>query len=438
MEDSDDEGDGEEDFHGYKQMLLVLQSKQVETGKSLLSEILLRIFHGRKTGLLSTVSFDSAKWLLGKGSPVVIDDFNNDEIGRVLLSRASKAIWGKSNIVIKNQTITPNANLLFCTNEDIPDLLVEGKNKTEIYMKLSVIDLGEKPMSSTNIENKGDTFKELMNQTKVVRKFLPSFFGMMLQICGVYITQDEFKLYEDVSKHERLGNILKNTKNLYDKLNRFCEQESIEKPESLLNPLDTSCLTNKSELKLKYKTPDQIVDILMDKGIKIALTDHNEKQGIVFCFKSLTDYPWFAQSFSLEVDNVKVFSKMRTRQLSSNKESTVGAFVSFNSLKESVVDRIKESVKDDNNATSDDESDPSTSTIDSILVDPKVMVANFVEFEFSEHECQKQDRFKMADQYIVDMVNNRNAAQLAKFKCKVCKFVAKSKGGLTNHNKKCK
>ena len=44
----------------------------------------------------------------------------------------------------------------------------------------------------------------------------------------------------------------------------------------------------------------------------------------------------------------------------------------------------------------------------------------------------------MADQYIVDMVNNRNAAQLAKFKCKVCKFVAKSKGGLTNHNKKCK
>ena len=60
------------EFRGYKQMLLVLQSQQVETGKSFLSEILLRIFHGKKIGLLSTLSFDSAKTLLGNGEPVVI------------------------------------------------------------------------------------------------------------------------------------------------------------------------------------------------------------------------------------------------------------------------------------------------------------------------------------------------------------------------------
>ena len=60
------------EFRGYKQMLLVLQSQQVETGKSFMSEVLLRIFHGKKIGLLSTLSFDSAKTLLGNGEPVVI------------------------------------------------------------------------------------------------------------------------------------------------------------------------------------------------------------------------------------------------------------------------------------------------------------------------------------------------------------------------------
>ena len=131
LDESDD--DIEEplaEFRGYKQMLLVLQSKQVETGKSLLSELLLRIFHGKKTGLQSTVSFDSAKVLLGKGEPVVIDDFNNDDIGSVLISRGSKAVWGKANILIKNTSVTPSANILFCTNEDISNLRVEGKNKT--------------------------------------------------------------------------------------------------------------------------------------------------------------------------------------------------------------------------------------------------------------------------------------------------------------------
>ena len=53
-------------------MLLVLQSGQVDTGKSLLAEILVRIFHGRKQGIHSTLSFDGAKPLLGRGEPIAV------------------------------------------------------------------------------------------------------------------------------------------------------------------------------------------------------------------------------------------------------------------------------------------------------------------------------------------------------------------------------
>ena len=66
------ENEQEAEFRGYKQLLLVLQSTQVETGKSLLADIATRIFHGRKTELKSTISFNCAKSLLGRGEPVVI------------------------------------------------------------------------------------------------------------------------------------------------------------------------------------------------------------------------------------------------------------------------------------------------------------------------------------------------------------------------------
>lgn len=76
LDESDDEdgGPNEDDitFHGYKQMILVLNSQEVETGKSFLAEVLLRIFHGRKIGLNSTISFDSSKEFLKKGEPIVI------------------------------------------------------------------------------------------------------------------------------------------------------------------------------------------------------------------------------------------------------------------------------------------------------------------------------------------------------------------------------
>ena len=68
----DDDAADEEEFVGYKQMMLVLQSGEVETGKSFLSDVLLRIFYGVKHVKHSTLSFDSAKSLLGKGEPVII------------------------------------------------------------------------------------------------------------------------------------------------------------------------------------------------------------------------------------------------------------------------------------------------------------------------------------------------------------------------------
>ena len=83
-------------FMGYKQMMIILQSEAVETGKSFISELLVRIFHGKKAGIHSILSFDSAKSLIGKAEPVIIDDYVNDDLGCVLLSRASKAIWAKS------------------------------------------------------------------------------------------------------------------------------------------------------------------------------------------------------------------------------------------------------------------------------------------------------------------------------------------------------
>ena len=68
----ENEEDGADGLRGYKQLLLVLQSSECETGKSFLSDVLLRIFYGYKHAKHSTVSFDSAKVLLGNGEPVVI------------------------------------------------------------------------------------------------------------------------------------------------------------------------------------------------------------------------------------------------------------------------------------------------------------------------------------------------------------------------------
>lgn len=70
--DYDIDQDEDEVMHGYKQMLLVLQSQSVETGKSFFCELLSRIFHGKKRNIHSILSFESAKHLLSKGEPVII------------------------------------------------------------------------------------------------------------------------------------------------------------------------------------------------------------------------------------------------------------------------------------------------------------------------------------------------------------------------------
>ena len=317
----------------------------------------------------------------------------------------------------------------------ITDLRVEGKNKDEVFQKLSVIDLGEHPMSSSNTENRAEKFKQILELTKVVRKFLPSFFGLMLQVCSEYITPEEFKLYNEITKHERLANILKNVKNLHDHLNKFCEVEAIEKPKSLQNKVDTSCLTKKSELVNKFKTPEQVVEFLMSNGNKIVLTEHSQTQGIAFCFKSLTKFYWFEKSLNVKKDGVKVFSKMRTRLLSTDQEGKLAAFLSFDCLREAVIEKIKSyiGVEVENNSDEVDQ------------LDPKQVIVNFFHSELMEYERCKKERFDIAEQFVKKMqVHVKTVSQSVSEiddkskECKDCGYVAKSKRGLTQHIRKCK
>ena len=75
-EDSEDEDSvaAGAELVGYKQLLLVLQSNEVETGKSLLANIASRIFHGKKVELMSTISFNNARTMLGRGEPIIIGE----------------------------------------------------------------------------------------------------------------------------------------------------------------------------------------------------------------------------------------------------------------------------------------------------------------------------------------------------------------------------
>ena len=73
LDNSDFDMDEESEIsHGYKQMILVLQSQCVETGKSFFFEILSRLFHGIKRNIHSVLRFESAKMLLSRGDPVII------------------------------------------------------------------------------------------------------------------------------------------------------------------------------------------------------------------------------------------------------------------------------------------------------------------------------------------------------------------------------
>ena len=356
-------------------------------------------------------------------------------MGCVLLSRASKAIWGQSAITMRGISTTPNANLLLCTNEVIKNLKVEGKSKTEIFQKMSVIDLGEEPLSKSVCENKGEKFKEILQLAKSIRKVFPSFCGLSLQICGSYITSEEFKEYSEITKHERLGNILKNCKKLYDELNRFCEKEPCEKPKSLKNKLDTSCLTNKSELTIKHRSPDQIAEILMATGVTIVVTKHGSVEGIAFDFRSLSSYSWFKATFDAKKDGVNVskFKKMRTRQLNPEKIETSAAFVSFEHLTPALILKIKDyAVTEDDSAELDDSID-----LEDQITDPKVIIAKRFDDERKEIKKVQEDRCGLAEKYIKRLVSNIKGLEKPQFPCVKCVFVSKSKGGLANHYRSC-
>ena len=194
----------------------------------------------------------------------------------------------------------------------------------------------------------------------------------------------------------------------------------------------TCCLTNKSELVHKFKTPDQIVQILVSQDCKIVLTEHEKQEGIAFDFSVLNKFPWCGKSLSITKDGVKVYTKMRTRQLSSSAKETKAAFLSFEFLKETSIEMIRDHVKIDVSDECDD--------IVDIVVDPQDIIANFFESECAEHERVKKERFLLAEKYVIDLVKN-SSVEIVKssgFKCTSCEFVAKSKGGLTKHNKKCK
>lgn len=422
-EDSEDENADAEDqitFKGYKQMILILHSQAVETGKSFLAEILLRLFHGRKVGLHSTLSFDSAKILLKQGEVIVIDDFNNDDIGATLVSRSSKAIWGQAKVTLRNNPIVPHANLVICTNELIRDLKVEGKNKDEIFIKMSVLDLGEEPLG--NCSDKEVIFKKVLEKFQKVRKYLPSFFGLMLQAAGKYISKEEFQMYQDITKHERLGNILKNVQNVFNKLRGFCEENSIDPPKSLTE-LDVSSLTNKSELVFKFKSPDKLAEFLISNDIEMVMTEHGNAEGVAFCDKSLAQYSWHAETMKTMKDGKPVFTRMRTRKLSGSAEGRRAVFMRFEDLDQVTVVKLKNACQ---------EASAETIEMQETVIEPKDIVAKFFEMECELYDKRRKESEETAIKFIFSCSNLNSLA------CKFCKFVAKSKTGVKNHENKCK
>ena len=75
LDDDDSDNEDQEHLVGYKQMLVCLQSTEVETDKSFLSELATRLFYGKKQEILSTISFNSAKTMLGNGEPIIIGGY---------------------------------------------------------------------------------------------------------------------------------------------------------------------------------------------------------------------------------------------------------------------------------------------------------------------------------------------------------------------------
>ena len=305
---------------------------------------------------------------------------------------------------------------MICCNEKIVDLKVDGKNREEIYSKFSVLDLGELPIK--NSEKKSELLKKILELTRVLRKNLPSFYGFFLQACDKFISQEEFGDYAEITKHERLANLLKNVKNVFESLAKFCVDKEIEKPRSL-TVLDVSSLTGKSELAIKLKLPDHVAQMLISEGIKTVITDHNGVEGVAFCPKALYKYPWLNESLKYEQDEVPAYSKMRSRKLyGESGEGKRVYFLRFDFLKTSTVEKLTEWSESQKKC------------------DPKASIGQFFGKEFFELEAARKKTEQQAIGFVLNKYQDMNNNE--KLLCRHCaKFCAKSSAGLKNHQKKC-
>ena len=308
-------------------------------------------------------------------------------------------------------------------------------------MKFSVVDLGETPMSSSNPENKGELRNKVIALTKVLRKYLPSFCGLMLQVCGRFITSEQFKLYKEVTEHERLANILHNVQNLHNKLNLFCDNELMEKPESLESELNYSCLTNKSVLAHKLRSPRQIAEYLVESEVTVVVTSQESKEGIAFDHRGMAKFPWYVDSFNAKKDGVSIFTKMRTRQLIEKKECWA-AFLSFEYLKPSLIEKLKtyalgqESFLRDE-VFSDKEDEVTSDDAEEVIKDPRVIVAKYQAEECTNNEEVRIERNNQVEEFIMTLELARKDVK-NKFQCQFCKLYYSSKRGLRVHINKCK
>ena len=304
-------------------------------------------------------------------------------------------------------------------------LLVEGKNSKEVHMKLSVLDLGEQPMKS-----KGETFNEVMKLAKDLRRVFPSYLGFMLQTNSEYISSEEFSQYKTITEHERFGNLLNNTRKLYEKLAKFCEIENIQKPKTLEDPIDYSCMMNKSELVHKFKTPDELINILVSQSGLLAITEHEKVKGLAFDIQVLLQFPWFKDSVKIKKDGLDVYHMMKTRRLGSKndpkKESTRALFLSWDLLREETVEKVKDYIQ--------------MSLDDSLeeVEDPIEYLKNQFESEWLESEKRRKEQILMADKFVLSFKVTEFVNQPGLFTCSHCGKHMKSKSGLTRHEKMCK
>ena len=346
-----------------------------------------------------------------------IDDYSNDEVGATLISRASKACWGKSTIIIKKKATVPSSNLVICSNEVISDIKVEGRNKSEVHMKFSVLDLGEESLPSS--DNKEQLLNRILELGKVLRKYIPSFFGLMLQASDKYITQEEIKKYQDITKHERLSNILKNLSNVYDMLGQFCESTVLDKPKSL-RKLNVSPLTLKSELVHKFKTPDQLSLILIKQDIHMVETVHNNEKGVAFAYQDLATFPWLVETMNYSQNGTPAYIKMRSRKMAGESgEGRRVAFLRFSILRPGTVQKLNEHLKE---------------------CDPAVLVANYFEQLYNQYQNSRMKRQLKAVNFVQKAFKELsiNEESVDKLSCPKCGKKLKSISGLKNHLNKCK